>query len=290
MSTQQQQYFQDTSLSADNLDLFSDIVFSQNQQQQQQQQLQQQSQSQINQPQQIQTQHHQQQTQSYNFPTASRLLEQHSNSSNETLVGSGDNTSHFGSNDSIPNSLLIQQQQQQSHHQHHQGQQTPTEEQEGKLYFDRTSASDLGPLSLRSNSDPTIALHSLQSRQQTTGLTDISQSIPLQQLQLLQQQQQQHQLQQAIQSQNLSAEAQSSLPSFQETYPIKHNQLATLGLKMDEECYNIVPPHHPNMGYHHHGHGHHPMHQDTYDYQQNTSQFISPSFYPYEQNTMVSFI
>lgn len=191
-------------------------------------------------------------------------------------MASTDTASHFGSTDSIPNSLrsVHQQQQQQAI--------TPIPGQDKKIFFDRSSSEDLGLLTLRSSSDPTIALHSLQSRQQhNLGLTDISQNI--QQQQTSQQQQQTSHLPPGL------VDPQSTLPSFQETYSIKYNQLATFGLKMDEDCYNIASPHHANMNYHQvHGHGHahghqHTMHQDHYDYQQNTAQFISPNFYPYEQ-------
>lgn len=245
---QQQQYFSESN---NNLDFVSDILFGQQQH-----------------PSTADTQN----PINYNFPETSRLVE-HSNSSSETLVGNTDTSSHFGSNDSIPNSLTHPYQHQQS-----QIQSLGASEQNKKLFFDRTTSEDLGLLTLRSNSDPTIALHSLQQarlqQQQSLGLTDISQNIPVPS--------------QSNHQQITAAELlESTLPSFQETYPIKYNQLETFGLKMDEDCYNMAQAHQGNIGYHH-GHQHHVMHQDQYDYQQNHSQFMAPNFYPYDQQSMVS--
>lgn len=257
----QTEYFGDNS-GASNLDIFSDILFGQ--------------QSSHHQPQQQQSQ---QSTQNYSFSQANRLVEL-SSSSSETLVA-GDNTSHFGSNDSIPNSLVHQQYPIQS------SSQSIDSEQEKKLFFDRSSTENLGLLTLRSNSDPTIALHSLQQarqqqqlqqqqQQHSAGLTDISQNVP-------------SQTNQPTPS-AAAAIAESSLPSFQDIYPIKYNQLETFGLKMDEDCYNLAQTHHhANINYHHgHGHQHHAMHQEHFEYQQNPQQFMSPNFYPYDQPSMVS--
>lgn len=251
--------------------------------------------------------HHHQSHQSndFNFPPQALHLAEHSNSSNETLVGTAETTaSHFGSNDSIPGSLIHQQRQ--SYHSQQTASIVPPQpppttigDQDKKIFFDRTSSEDLGLLTLRSSSDPTISLNCLQSRQQPTqpqpqssdsALTDISQN--------LQTPSAQSTSQLAANAANL-LDPQSILPSFQETYSIKYNQLASFGLKMDEECYNIAAAqHHADINYHAHGHGHahahghqhtHMQHPHQYDYQPNTSQFASPSFYPYEQQqSMVS--
>lgn len=285
MQPQQQQqsqpYFLD---STGNLDIFSEIAFGSTQPSQTTPHLSSLSQ---NQP---------QASSDYTFSLQStRSVVDHSNSSNETLVGNIDSGSHFGSNDSIPSSLLT------SFHQDTQVHSVTSPEQEKKLLFNRSTNEELGLSSFRSNSDPTIALHSLQSRQQHqsgVALTDISHNFhPVtthhqqsqQQNQPQQQQQQQTQQSQAAQQAVNLLDIQSSLPSFQETYSIKYNQLAAIGLKMDEDCYNIAAAqHHTNMNYQH-GHGHqHPMVPEHYEYQANPSQFISPNFYPYEQQSLVS--
>lgn len=212
----------------------------------------------------------------YNFAQTNRFVE-HSNSSSETLIGNTDNSSHFGSNDSIPNSLALpySHQQQPTIQPHHP---TVDTDQAKKLFFDRDSE-DLNLLTLRSNSDPTIALHSLQrarlQQQHNCGLTDISQNAPVP----------------SQTNQPSAALLDSSLPSFQETYPIKYNQLETFGLKMDEDCY-MAQNHQANINYHHgHGHQHHVMHQEHFEYQQNPSQFMAQNFYSYEQQQqMVSFL
>ncbi|KAM7351838.1 hormone receptor-like in 38 [Cochliomyia hominivorax] len=115
---------------------------------------------------------------------------------------------------------------------------TPNSEQDhSSLCFDRSTPQEIGLLSLRSSSDPAIALHTLQERQ------------------ALQQQQQQ-------QSGHHIGHSRSggggdpllsplggplSLPSFQETYSLKYgtsssnsDSLTTeLTIKMDEDCYPL---------------------------------------------------
>lgn len=254
-ASQNQQYFSESN---SNLDIFSDILFGQQQQQQQQ----------ATPPNQLPSE--------YNFSQTNRLVE-HSNSSSETLVANSDNTHHFGSNDSIASTSHRYSHQQQTPIQSHSSIESDTEK---KLFFDRSTSEDLGLLTLRSNSDPTIALHSLQQsrlqQQNTVALTDISQNVPVQT--------------QINHPANTVGIPESSLPSFQETYPIKYNQLENFGLKMDEDCYNIAQSHQNNMNYHHgHQHQHHVMHQEHFEYQQNPTQFMTPNFYPYEQQSMVSF-
>jgi nuclear receptor subfamily 4 group A protein 2 len=108
---------------------------------------------------------------------------------------------------------------------------TPTNprsvEQDQDLIFETSSTEELGLLSLRSSSDPTLAN---TSRQQTVDSTQAS----------AQQQQQRTQQQQQQPSAADLLDANPILPSFQETYPIKYNQLADFGLKMDEDCFNVA--------------------------------------------------
>lgn len=243
-SSQQHQYcFDPSTFASQNLDLFPEIVFPQQQQQSQQ----------------PQTSHS-----TYSLDT-NRLTVQslHSNSSSETLIG---NNSQFGSTDNITSNVILSPYRE-DNYRSSASSTTPTSIDD---YLERSSTSteDIGILSLRSSSDPVIALHCLESRQQSLREESAtSQS----------------------EEQNL---AHSSLPSFQETYSIKYNQLSSLGLKMDEDCYNVASPHHPGVATYHHGHGHHPQtyHQDQYDYHQGNVQFATPSttFYPFEQPGMVS--
>lgn len=58
------------------------------------------------------------------------------------------------------------------------------------------------------------------------------------------------------------------LPSFQETY-------ASLGFKMDDECYNVAAA--PTTPYHHHHH--HPAAPSQYEYQQQ-HHYPSTPYYP----------
>lgn len=186
----------------------------------------------------------------------------HSNSSSETLIG---NNSQFGSTDNITSNTILSPYRE-DNYRSSASSTTPTSIDDF-LERSSTSAEDIGILSLRSSSDPVIALHCLESRQAVREELTASQ----------------------LDEQNL---AHSSLPSFQETYSIKYNQLSSLGLKMDEDCYNVASPHHPGVATYHHGHGHHPQtyHQEhQYDYQTNV-QFATPNttFYPFEQPGMVS--
>lgn len=214
----------------------------------------------------------------------------HSNSSNETLIGG---TSNLGSteNISVAGDISAIEPLQQFKQEYY----TPGTDRRNETsanfvsnnttspadYFERSE--DIGLLSLRSSSDPTIALHCFQSRQQALRGSETSANV-------------------TINSSDQSAAAaaaallHSSLPSFQETYSIKYNQLSSLGLTMDDDCYNVASPHHQTAGSnYHHGHGHHPaaFSQEHFnEYQQQSGPFMNPNsgFYQYDQSstTMVS--
>lgn len=89
-------------------------------------------------------------------------------------------------------------------------------------FFGRTP--EVNPLSIRSSSDPTIALNSIQGQQQDNReQTDITNESAV------------------------AAALAEGLPSFKEIYPIKYNQqLSEIGLKMDEDCFNMVTSNLPN--------------------------------------------
>lgn len=214
----------------------------------------------------------------------------HSNSSNETLIGGASN---LGSteNISVAGDISAIEPLQQFKQEYY----TPSTDRRNETsanfvsnnttstadYFERSE--DIGLLSLRSSSDPTIALHCFQSRQQALRTSEASANV-------------------SISSSDQSAAAaaaallHSSLPSFQETYSIKYNQLSSLGLTMDDDCYNVASPHHQTAGSnYHHGHGHHPtaFSQEHFnEYQQQSGPFMNPNsgFYQYDQSstTMVS--
>lgn len=112
---------------------------------------------------------------------------------------------------------------------------TPNSEQDhSSLCFDRSTPQEIGLLSLRSSSDPAIALHTLQERQ------------------ALQQQQQQsaHHIGHTRSGGDPLLSPLGgplSLPSFQETYSLKYgsssnsDSLTTeLTIKMDEDCYPLT--------------------------------------------------
>lgn len=144
-------------------------------------------------------------------------------------------------------------------------------DQDQDLLFETSSTEELGLLSLRSNSDPTLAANTrLQQPQLLTAPRP---------------------------STSVDVAGTSTLPSFQETYPVKFNQLATFGLKMDEDCYNIASPHqHQSVTVYHHGH-HQNLHHSHYEFPQHaaSSQYMTPGvgFYAnppnYEHNQPVSF-
>lgn len=121
---------------------------------------------------------------------------------------------------------------------------TTISEQDQDILFESSSSDELAILSLRSNSDPQISNHS-----------------------------------------NLStADANPILPSFQETYQIKNDQLEDLGLKMDEDCYNVASPHQSVTAFHHPHNLHQSILQENgYGFQQHTESQYMPSNNFYQQ-------
>lgn len=169
---------------------------------------------------------------------------QHSNSSTDTLVGIEEEHS---SDLLLPTITHFKEEPAFSTNPH-----TPTNprsvEQEHDLIFDSSSTEELGLLSLRSSSDP--ALSNTASRQP------------------------QDEAQQS---------AADILPSFQDTYPVKYNQLADFGLKMDEDCFGAHPS---NVAYQQL-----PQHSSTYGFTTHSEYLQSVgSFYQhqYESPSMVS--
>ncbi|XP_059617707.1 probable nuclear hormone receptor HR38 [Phlebotomus argentipes] len=147
-------------------------------------------------------------------PFADQL--QHSNSSSDTLVGLSSHSSHFGGSvESLPTTLVPLFQKEETN-----VLLSPSDQAQEAL--DRPT--DLGPLTLRSSSDPAISLHSLQSRQPQASLS------------------------------TTPTAPDSPLPSFQETYSIKYSQLASFGLKMDEDTFNVASPYHAGVVAYQHGH------------------------------------
>jgi nuclear receptor subfamily 4 group A member 2 len=144
---------------------------------------------------------------------------------------------------------------------------TPTNphsvEQEQDLIFETSSTEELGLLSLRSSSDPTLANTSRQAVEQTAN----------------------------IQRPQTAAELLDTnpiLPSFQETYPIKYNQLADFGLKMDEDCFNVTGHSAGIAAYQQQGHHHTapPYGFQTHsEYLQNVGSFYQ---HHYETHSLVS--
>lgn len=151
---------------------------------------------------------------------------------------------------------------------------TPSSEQEHSLCFDRSTPQEIGLLSLRSSSDPAIALHTQQQQQQLnenshSRLTTLD---PL-----------------------LSPGAAgplscgSSLPSFEETYSLKYNppnsiqsdlssseihtntteSSTTEVLKMDEDCFQQLTTQNNAashiMNQHNHMHIHQHMHHQVHN-------------------------
>ncbi|XP_041777419.1 probable nuclear hormone receptor HR38 isoform X4 [Anopheles merus] len=188
---------------------------------------------------------------------------QHSNSSSDTLVGLEDNPSTFGgSSDSIPSALLKASYKEELPSPFSAGPSTrapTTEPPDTDLLFESSSTEELGLLTLRSSSDPVLAssarlpqaiVHAQQGQLRPNAPATAGPS--------------------GVESVAAAAAAASLLPSFQETYPIKYNQLASYGLKMDDDCFKMAssPHHHQAVtaAYAHHGsvygHGHqHHHHQ-----------------------------
>lgn len=199
---------------------------------------------------------------------------QHSNSSSDTLVGIEEETSR----DLLtPTIRHFKEEPPFLHTNPH----TPTNpqsvgEQDSDLIFETSSTEELGLLSLRSSSDPILS-HTSQ-RQAATD----------------------------TRPQTSDCQLDPILPSFQETYPIKYNQLSDFGLKMDEDCGFSVATHTPQQqayqqghqhgapyggGHHHHAFGN-PSHSE---YIQNVGSFYQQHHHhhhhhPYDTHSLVSFM
>lgn len=186
---------------------------------------------------------------------------QHSNSSSDTLVGIEDEQS---SDLLIPTITNFKEEPAFATNPH-----TPTNprsvEQEHDLIFETSSTEELGLLSLRSSSDPTLS--NTVARQQP-----LEEAVDIQRPQT-----------------TVDLDPNPILPSFQETYPIKYNTLADFGLKMDEDCFNVIA--HPSnvVAYQQHQHGQHhagPYGFSTHsEYLQNVGNFYQ---HHYESHSMVS--
>lgn len=135
---------------------------------------------------------------------------------------------------------------------------TSVEDQE--LLFETSSTEELGLLSLRSSSDPILAT---TSRQASSVFQPIAQRTQA--------------------SSDLSLCPSSILPSFQDTYQIKSSQLESLGLKMDEDCYNVAAQHQSVAVFHNQHSMHHNMHGHGYGFQQHTESQYMPSNTFYQQ-------
>lgn len=184
---------------------------------------------------------------------------QHSNSSSDTLVGIEEEQS---SDLLIPTITHFKEEPAFSTHPH-----TPTNprsvEQEHDLIFETSSTEELGLLSLRSSSDPTLS--------NTVAQRPLEEAVNIQRPQT-----------------SVDIDPNPILPSFQETYPIKYNQLADFGLKMDEDCFNVGGGHSGNVAaaYQHQ----HAQHTTPYgfasqsEYLQNVGNFYQ---HHYESHSMV---
>ncbi|XP_058449361.1 nuclear receptor subfamily 4 group A member 2 [Malaya genurostris] len=237
----------------------------------------------------------QSQTQAESIATESFIDQaQHSNSSSDTLVGLEEHPPTFGeSSDSISSVLLKASYKDDNLAELRDpfstsSPRTQATEPEPDLLLESSSTEELGLLTLRSSSDPVLASSARQQQ-------------PPSHPSLLQQKQQPQpprpSARQITSTEVVGTSGVSSiLPSFQETYPIKYNQLANFGLKMDEDCFKIAAsPHHQNVSYGHQSYGHHTaVQQPHYEFQQHTAapnmQYSNPtsggSFYSpaYEQH------
>lgn len=182
----------------------------------------------------------------------------HSNSSTDTLVGIEEEHS---SDLLLPTITHFKEEPHFATNPH-----TPTNprsvEQEHDLIFETSSTEELGLLSLRSSSDPTLS--------NTSSRPSHKESVNVQRPHT-----------------NADLDPNPILPSFQETYPIKYNQLAEFGLKMDDDCFN-VGAHPSNMAVASYQQHQHP--QQSYgfpghsEYLQNVGSFYQ---HHYESQSMV---
>uniref|UniRef100_A0A1A9WLX4 Nuclear receptor subfamily 4 group A member 2 n=1 Tax=Glossina brevipalpis TaxID=37001 RepID=A0A1A9WLX4_9MUSC len=153
---------------------------------------------------------------------------------------------------------------------------TSSSEQDNPLCFDRSTPQELGLLSLRSSSDPAIALHAVQERQVVPNPSQTNTILGPARL--------------AVANDALISPLTGplSLPSFQETYSLKYGTSSTssaistdLSLKMDEDCYPLtvttsnegiggpaLNQQHNHPQHHHHHHSHHHHHQQQHHMQQ----------------------
>jgi nuclear receptor subfamily 4 group A member 2 len=185
---------------------------------------------------------------------------QHSNSSSDTLVGIEEEQS---SDLLLPTITHFKEEPAFSTNPH-----TPTNprsvEQEHDLIFESSSTEELGLLSLRSSSDPTLS--NTVARQQHEEIVNLQRP-----------------------QTSIDNDLNPILPSFQETYPIKYNQLADFGLKMDEDCFNVAGGHAGNVAAsYQHQHAQHPTSYGfgTHsEYLQNVGNFYQ---HHYDSHSMVS--
>lgn len=179
---------------------------------------------------------------------------QHSNSSTDTLVGIEEEHS---SDLLLPTITHFKEEPAFSTNPH-----TPTNprsvEQEHDLIFETSSTEELGLLSLRSSSDPALS--------NTASRPPLDEAVNAQRTQS-----------------SVDLDPNHILPSFQDTYPVKYNQLADFGLKMDEDCFGAHPS---NVAYQQL-----PQHSSTYGFTTHSEYLQSiGSFYQhqYESPSMVS--
>lgn len=124
-------------------------------------------------------------------------------------------------------------------------------------FFGRSA--EVNPLTLRSSSDPTLALHAAHGRLQA--------------------------IREQANTSNESAGLAETLPSFKEIYPIKYNQqLSEIGLKMDEDCFQMVTSNLPNPASNFHpGNGQHMSHTFGQDHDSFNELNMHPSSQQHQQ-------
>lgn len=184
------------------------------------------------------------------------------NTSNQMLIKCDENNSEIENsidNDSKLNTIQLKEKKLSSIPEQLTPQWIPSSIQE--FTSDRNSSTIQGGFfNLRSSSDPVIALHSLQARKQ--------------------QQENDNNIKTAT---AISLDTGSSLPSFQETYPIKYSQPINLNLKMDEDCYNFASHHPENNNSYFHISSDPIIHQSNiYDLQQQNNYTSIEGFYQYQ--------
>uniref|UniRef100_A0A182MU39 Nuclear receptor subfamily 4 group A member 2 n=1 Tax=Anopheles culicifacies TaxID=139723 RepID=A0A182MU39_9DIPT len=147
-----------------------------------------------------------------------------------------------------------------------------TEPPDADLLFESSSTEELGLLTLRSSSDPVLAssarlpqaiVHAQSAVGQLRPSTSAAGPSGVDPAAVA--------AATAAAAAAVAAGNTSLLPSFQETYQIKYNQLASYGLKMDDDCFKMATSphhhqavtaayaHHGNVYGHGHQHHHHPQ-------------------------------